>query len=184
MTTLDRVVIYVGVWLAVILVAVGISRMKKPEPQHFEGGKRLLETNPTVTVGIDNNSNPPSCYSTNPWPRLPASNRSDTVDWTAAQGDMHTYFITFVGTNPLLKNDGTGPATMPIIVSSGGTPEGPYKISSVAVNACQIAGVSPASGCYYSYDISLSNPVPPPGPTCVQHYGGGPGFDMGIQLQR
>jgi hypothetical protein len=180
MRTLDRWVIYVGVWVILVLVAVSVFRSKKVEFVPTGGG-RMSESNPVVTPSIDANSNPQSCYVDKAWPSVPASNTAATVDWQAAAGDARVYYISFTGTNPLLKNDGSGPATMPIAVSSSGTREGPFLISSSARTAC--TSVAIASGCYYSYDMSLTNVGAPP-PTCVQHYGGGPGYDMGIHLTK
>lgn len=180
----DRVVLYSGIWIAVILSAVILYKtsQNKESPRHPNPKQRnlALETNPDVTLAVDTNSNPPSCYADDAWPSLPATNRSDTVNWTAANGDPNTYYITFIGVNPLLTSDGTKPASMPIIVSSGGTPEGPYKISSNAVSACTAAANVTAGACYFSYDIALSNA----GPSCVRHYGGGVGLMIGVHLSR
>ena len=77
MNTLDRIVLFTGVWAAVILIALGILRLKKLEShEEFVHSHGLVESNPTVTLGVDANSVPANCYATDAWPRLPASDRS------------------------------------------------------------------------------------------------------------
>ncbi len=114
--------------LALIIVSLGCEKQQQPPPA------KLLATPTVVTLAVDTNSNPTSCYASNAWPPIPTNDTNATIDWTANQGDANTYYITFT-TNPLLDRSGH-PPTMPIAVTSGGTSGGPYKLSSSAVSGC------------------------------------------------
>ena len=174
MNMLDRAVLYVGVPLAVILAAVGISSVKDIQSEMLKiktGGLGKGLAAPAQTVNIEKQTGPVAlnCYADLAW--VPVTSGGDTFYWVNQMAmDVN---ITF--TTQALRDGQSNPVNSPVVLKAAGAPGstmGPYHVDPGTISMCQDGN---ADSCYLSYDIKVGNN------SCEDH---GVNYFTGIQITR
>lgn len=151
MNMLDRAVLYVGVLLAVILAAIGISRtgkisqeltnIKKDSLEEVLSLKRFISP-PTIDFELAT-ANPPICSASAPWALYAYGNM---VTFTTQMAG-HTFVVQFPQDNPPLNAGGNPVSITPGITKDAS--QGPYTLVNPYANQC------PNQQCYYPYTVTV-----------------------------
>lgn len=150
MSALDRGVLYLGVWLAVILAALSLFQIGKIPREVLHAIKnevltvKGVLTPPTIDFELMT-ANPPVCSASTAWPDYIDGNMMKFTTQTPG----HTFAVQFPqDVPPLEDSNGARVSSIPNITSGASSPTYTVVVDTSGLGCG-------TSGCYYPYSVTM-----------------------------